>query len=367
MNWPAERNYMRTDLSVFVLLPALCAGGLCQPLKSRDVHDCEQAAGRLHAYSLREKSWGAHWATVCQLTGLAGDIGAELVQAEPDALAKFTWNSEPFWMAHSMLDALIQLGQPLPTPVLESIANAFPIEATILMLQYPEENWGLLERVHARPGGAEWVAASNALSRIRASGFAATLLAEIPLSHSVLVSDNGDAPGSGMGGSIGSGESTLRVPPHFPPVGMYHLTAQHTGDDQLISDGPIPIYSHRTVLDPGVEQTLNYPPEGYCSRCLEIGYLAELAGSSRMEVDHVVSWQTAVRWTNLLQFGAEVSKALTDQESALKHLASSLISAGVLDKSELHMVLHIGVDIQDRRSDQSVPLPKYSPVEFVLP
>ena len=79
---------------------------------------------------------------VCQLTGLAGEIEAELAQAQPEALARFTWNSESFWMAHAMLDALIQLRQPVPMEPLESIAKAFPIEGTILMLQFPAENRG---------------------------------------------------------------------------------------------------------------------------------------------------------------------------------------------------------------------------------
>lgn len=357
---------MRRCCWFFLLLPALCGGSLGQVLESRAAPDCERTADRLGAQSLREKSWGAHWAVVCQLGGLASDIGAELARAQPGALAQFTWDSEPFWMAHSMLDALIQLRQPLPSSLLESIAKAFPIEGTILMLQYPTENWRLLEGVHAHSGGAEWVAASNALTRLRAPGFAATLMAEISLSHSVWVSDNGDVPGRGMAGSIGSGRPTLRVPPDFPPIGIYRLTAQRSPDDQLISDGVLPIYSHRTVLNPGVEQALNYPPEGYCSRCLEIGYLAELAGTSRTEVDRVVTWQTAVRWTNLMQLSVEVSRALRDQELAFKHLASSLVSAGVLDNSELQMVCHIDVSIEDRRSDQSVLLPKWPPVEFRL-
>jgi hypothetical protein len=94
--------------------------------------------------------------------------------------------------------------------------------------------------------------------------------------------------------------------------------------------------------------------------------LAELADTSRTEVDRVVDWLTALRWTNLLQFNAELSRALNDQESALKHLASSLVSAGALDNSESRMVLHIDVSVQDRRSDRSVLLPKCPPVEFRL-
>src|SRR5262249_27247409 len=162
-----------------------------------------------------------------------------------------------------------------------------------------------------------------------------------PLSHSVLLSDNGDAPARGMAGSIGSGAPTVRVPPDFPPVGVYRLTSQRSPDDELVSDGSLPIYSHRTVLEPAVGRRPNYSPEGYCSRCLEIGYLAGLARTSNKEVDRAVDRQTAVRWTNLLQFNAEVSRGLTEQESALKELARSLLSTGALEPSEFEMALHI--------------------------
>jgi hypothetical protein len=351
-------------LPVFVLLPAFCVGGLCQTIGAGDTHDCERAAEFLRAASTLEKSWGAHWAAVCRLRGLAGEIATELARADPETLAKSVWDSEPFWMAHSMLDGLIQLRQPLAEPVLESIAKGFPVEATILMLQFPEANRQLLAAIHAHSGGAEWVAASNSLARMRAPGFAATLLAEIPLSQWVVVSDTGDAPERGTAGSLASGGPTVRVPPNFPVVGMYRLTGQRSPGDELVSDGSVPIYSHRIPLEPGVKQILDYPAEGYCTRCLEIGYLAELSGVTRAEAAHVVEWRTAVRWTNLLEFGAEVSRGLTDQETALNHLAGLLISAGALGRAELQRPLHIEVEIDDRRSDRSVPLPRYAPIDF---
>ena len=166
--------------------------------------------------------------------------------------------------------------------------------------------------------------------RMRAPGFAATLLAEIPLSHSVWVSIWRCA-GTRDGGQHRFGRTDPASAFRFPASWDHRLIAQHSADDQMVSDGPLPIYYHRTALDPGVEQTLNYPAEGHCSRCLEIDYLAELAGTARIEVDRVVDWQTALRWSNSLQFNAELSRALMDQELALKHLASSLGSAGVLD------------------------------------
>lgn len=128
---------------------------------------------------------GAHWAAVCQLSGLAGEIAAEFAGADAETLAKFLWDSEPSWMAHSMLGALIQLRHSLAAPLLESIAKGFLVEATILMLE-PRRN-------------AEQRA------------------------------------------SIAFGGPTVHVPPNFPMVGMSRLTSQHGPGDELVSNGPAPM------------------------------------------------------------------------------------------------------------------------------
>jgi hypothetical protein len=349
-----------------MLLSLAGVGALCQTPGSHDARECAQAANRLRSEFLREKSWGAHLAAACQMPWLAGEIVAELERLHPETLAKLRWDSELYWLGRSMLDALIQLRQPLPSSVLASIAEGFPVEGTILTLPNAFENRLLLAAVRARPGGGEWVAAGNALARVRAPGFAAALLAEIRLTHSVWVSDNGVAPGRGEAGSLASGSPTLRVPPGFPPVGVYRLTAQPAPDDELVSDGAVPIYSQRAIIEPGVDRTLAWLPEGYCSRCLEIGYLAELAHVSNSDVSLAVEPQTAVKWTDPMRLDAEISRSLAAQQAAVRQLAGSLVSAGVLETRELGMALHIDVLVEDQRSDRSVPLPKYPPVEFRL-
>jgi hypothetical protein len=352
VSWPAGRKRFGSCWSMIGLLLALHGGAVCQEMESRDSPECGRAADRLRSESPREKAWGAHWAGACQTTGLAGEIEAELAKLNPESLAGSAWDSESFWLGHSILDSLIQLRQPAPASLLESIAKAFPVEGTIA--------------AHARPGGAEWVAASNALARLRTPGFAAVLLTEIPLTHSVWVSDTDRPPGRGIGGSLGSGSPTLRVPLGFPPTGFYRLTGHPAQRDELASDGAIPIYLQRIVMEPGQERTLSWPPEGYCARCLEIGYLADLARASTDEVDRAVEPQTAVRWTNLFKLNSEVAVAITNQQSALRQLAKSLMTAGAIERSELAMSLHIEVMIEDQRSDRSTPLPKFPPVEFRL-
>jgi hypothetical protein len=353
----------------FAVMLSVVSGGeaICQTLGHLGADECVGAADRLHSDSLREKAWGAHLAAACQMQELAGEIGAELERLHPDALAGSTWNSEAFWVGHSMLDALIQLREPLPASVLASVAKGLPNERTILMLQNALENRALLAEVRAHPGGGEWVAASNALPRMRAPGFAAALLAEIHVTHGVWVSDRGRLPGRGVAGSLASGAPTMPVPSGFPPIAVYRLTAQHAPGDELVSDGGTPIYSQRTIIEPGVERTLTWPPEGYCSQCLEIEYLAELAHLLKTEVDRCIEPQTPVRWTNLLQLNAEIAQALANQHTALKQLAKLLISAGILDISELRLPLRVEVRIEDQRRNRSVPRPTFTSVEFRLP
>ena len=351
------------SVAVGVLVFAGCA--ICQNADSPDAHECSSAAQRLHADSLPEKAWGAHLAAACGISGLAAEIGTELDRLHPESLAKSSWDSEPFWVGRSMLDALIQLRQPLEASVLASIARGFPTEATILMLRDAAANRALLTAVRAHPGSGEWVAASNALARLRAPGFAATILAEIPLTHSFWVSATGKAPREGTGSSTGSGGSTGRVPPGFPPIGIYTLTAQHAPDAELVSDGGTPIYSLRKIFEPGIESTI-WSPERYCFRCLEIGYLAELAQLSRMEVERAVEPETDVKWTDWLHLHAEISPGLANQQSTLKQLAKALASAGALQPSEFGTTLHIEVRIEDRRDNRNEPLPKYPSFEFQL-
>ncbi len=326
-------------------------------------HDCSSAAHRLRSDALNDKSWGAQLAAACGLAELASEIATELVALGPRGRI----DSETFWADRAMLDALIRLGTPLQSPLLASIAQVFPKEATILMLRDAPAHLELLAEIRKRRSGLESVAASNALSRLRAPGFAASILTEFEFRHRFLVSDNGQRPGEGSGGSVGSGLLTLRVPPSFPAIGMYELDGEKWYEGDLISDGPTPIYSHRTVWEPDVEKTFRSGGVGWCLPCQDIGYLAQMAGVSSNRVKAAAYGSTGVTWTDRAQVSAEISRAIADQESALEQLATALITTGALRSSEMGFTLHVKIEVADERGDRSVPLPSHDPkVEFQL-
>src|SRR6185503_16630422 len=211
------------------------SGAFCQTGASAPPADCARASERLHSGLPREKAWGAHLAAACYLPGLVAGIAAELDVEHAD----FARDSEPFWVQRALLDALIQLRQPLDSSRLASFVHAFRAEAAILMVQQPLANRENLAMLRAgEPKGFEWVAASNALAAMRAPGFARALLHEVHIKQSVRVTDGADPPGVGGAGSLVGGGPTMRVPSGFPPISLYRLTGLGAPGDELIADGP---------------------------------------------------------------------------------------------------------------------------------
>jgi hypothetical protein len=326
--------------------------------------ECDSAAARLHSDSPLEKAWGAHLAATCRLTGLAANVADQLVDANPEQLARLTWDSERFWMAHAFLDALIELRPSLGEPALNSILKGFPDDAAILMLQHPYAHQESLASLRTRiSGGAIWVAASNALASIRSRGFAAALLRETAIVHRFVVSDAGETCCNGTAGSLMGGPLTLKVPSGFPPTHFYRLTAKPAPGDDMVADGPTPIYARRVLLKPGVEGTMPGQPEGFDHQRLRIEYLSRLAGLPGVEAEVAIEPNTAVRWSANLS--ADIARELEHQVSMMNRLAAWLRKSGALEASELPMTLKIDVTMENR-TDKSLPLPDVPPHSFAL-
>src|SRR5580700_10114133 len=117
-------------------------------------YDCSSAAPRLRSDALNDKAWAAQLAAACGLSGLAGEIGTALVALGPPGRL----DSETFWADRAMLDALIRLDTPLPSPTLAAIAQSFPREATILLLRDAPSHFELLAGIRKRRSGWESVA-----------------------------------------------------------------------------------------------------------------------------------------------------------------------------------------------------------------
>lgn len=267
-------------------------------------------------------------------------------------------------MAHVFLGALIALRASLDEPSLNTILKGFPDDAAILMLQHPYAHQDSLAVLRTKvAGGAIWVAASNALAPMRSRGFAAALLRESTIVHRFVISDFGEACCSGTAGSMLGGPLSLKVPNGFPPVYFYRLVSKSAAGDEMVADGPTPIYARRVLLKSGVEGTVPGEPEGFDHQWLRVEYLSRLAGLPVLETEIAMQPSTAVRWSASLD--ADISHALDRQVSMINRVGKSLLKSGALDPSELPIMLRIEVDIEDR-TDRSRPLPKVPPHEFAL-
>ena len=330
---------------------------------SGQARDCSSASHYLHSNTPADKAWGAQLASTCGLSGLTGEIGKELLALDPDPRL----GSDTFWADRAMLDALIRLDVLPPPPLLTSITQAFPKEAAILLLRDAPSHLELLAEIRKHGNGGEWVAASNALSRLRAPGFAASILTGLTLRHRFLIAEPGQPAGGGIANSRAWGFPTIRVPTDFPATAVYELNVEKWPDGDLISDGPTPIYSHRTVWEPGVGKAVLSGREMWCLPCQDVSYLGKMAEMSSDRVESAIHGETIVRSTDRAQFSAEISRAIAGQESDLQKLASALIATGALGGSETALTLHIEIEVLDQRYDRSVPLPSVNPkVDFQL-
>ena len=147
---------------------------------------------------------------------------------------------------------------------------------------------------------------------------------------------------------------------------MYELEEWKEPGAELISDGPMPVYSHRTVWEPNIEKPILTGGVSLCFPCQDIAYLAQMGGVPSGRVESAAYGSTAVRWTDPAQMRAAILRAIADQESALQQLATALIATGAL-QLQTGLTLHIGIEIEDGRGNRSVPLPSIDPtVEFPL-
>jgi len=90
-------DYPSVKLLAWTLSPtaAFSSPTVCRISQTLSPADCARAAERLQSDSAREKAWGAHFAAACHYA------------EHPETLARFVWDSEPFWVGHAMVDAWV--------------------------------------------------------------------------------------------------------------------------------------------------------------------------------------------------------------------------------------------------------------------
>lgn len=327
--------------------------------------DCSGAPALLEAPGWRDKAWGAYLAGRCGLAEMGPGIAAELARLAPTAVEARAWESEEFWAVQAMLDAIVALRQPADAGVLVALRPNWPAETLLLLLQTPEANRDRLAGLRRTDlTGADWVAASDALTDLRAPGFARTLLDEVVFSNTIWVTDSGSMTPPGVAGSLLGGVVTVTLPAGFPPLALRYLTCEAQPKDSAVARAPYPVFSHRTVLSPGVKTEWDRRPGGFDYQSLRIGYLATLAKLPFAKAEAAIQARTAVRWTDAPTLEADIARILALQRASIVQLGMNLIGFGVLNSEDFYAQRpQIDVELEDDRTDRSVPLPAASRVE----
>ena len=321
--------------------------------------DCTDVGELLQAPDLQKKAWGAYLAGRCAQRERGPDLAAELDQMLPDRVTGP--NAPEYWLVQSLLDALIQLQQPVAPSAALALQQTWPNEALILLVQNAQAaQQQLLFLLDTRLTDPEWLAVTNSLLALKAAGFAAKLMRETRFTLALSVVDPGAGFGGGAGGGVFGGR--LRpdgpVPDGFPPVGVYGLLLKAVPGDTLLAAGAHPVYYRRTVTAPG--QPVSPGGDGGFTDHLgcRLEHLSTLSGLPLDTVHSAVEGTAQIQWRTFDAFVLDRDAAIDAQTEAVQRLAAALQSTGALSGPEASsLAIRIRIRVDDHRTDRTIPLP----------
>lgn len=316
--------------------------------------DCSSAGRLLRAATPLEKAWGAHLVLRCHAAQLTSDLVTELAASSEDSS-----------LVTVLLDALIQLRQPVEPALLMRFLPRWRAEVIILLVRNAASDEALRALTWNSLGWNERLAVFNTLVRRRAPGVVARLLSEIPLRHVITVTDPNNGPGFGGGIGGGSACGTAQLLRGFPPSARYTLEQTPAEGDVLLADGPEPVY-YRRVPIPTSQQVPWSQHFGFGEVArLDTAYLAVLAGLPADQVAGAVQGRTRVRWKGLDAYRGQAARGVASQREALAGLLERLTSAGLLAAGELaELHLRLEVKLEDTRAVKNPPLEPPPAVEL---
>ena len=293
--------------------------------------DCATVSELLQSPDLQKKAWSAYLAGHCDQRERGPELAAELDQMLPDRVT--APNAPEYWLVQSLLDALIQLQQPVAPSTALAFHETWPNESLILLVQNAQAaQQQLLFLLDTRLTDPEWLAATNSLVALKTGGFAAKLTRETRFTLALSVVDPGAGFGGGAGGAVFGGRLGPGgpIPDGFPPVGIYGLVLKAVPGDTLLAAGAHPVYYRRTVTAPGQPVS----PSGDGGFTDHLGYrlehLSTLSGLPLDTVRSAVEGAPQIQWHTFDAYVLDRDAAIDAQTEAVTRLATALQSTGAL-------------------------------------
>ena len=204
-----------------------------------------------------KEAWAAHWAAEQHIENLVPELLRVLAAPLPMPTGEGETVTDAEAARLAILDALIQMKEPVRLADLVPFIEKFPTEVLILAARSQEDNSSLLVKLLDRPHNhSAFIAIGELLTPRRDAGFALKAIEEFEAHDEIMVFNPGQDQnsGSGWGGDSVAAQDVAR--PGWPATGTYVLMASRpipgrrlSAADRanLIADGRYQVLPRRSV------------------------------------------------------------------------------------------------------------------------
>jgi len=338
----------------------LLLAGLALPAQTRAMDaDPAQIRELLNSPRLTDQVWGVYYAGRLHDAGQQDLLVERLRRARP--MANSAIFSPEFFYVAALFDSLIETGGAVPLDATLPFGPNWEADVLIL-LSRQQGTEDALFAIRDRPmHEIYWVAANNLLLGMRSARFLAKALAEVRITCTFEVRDGAiREPGSGTGGSAGSGAGPT-LPADFPPVGLYYLEDHPSAEGAVLASGPRNVYYRRAVPPTGVRGTFHSPGD---RNVYLLEYLAAWNHLDAASAQAVFTPRKIVQWTTAAALAREIETRIDAQVDDIRDFAARATQSGAKDLTGIR--LRIVPILEDKRHGLPGALPGAAPREFIL-
>lgn len=322
------------------------------PAPRIDAAQIESLRSELAAAEPVRRAWAAWKASEANVRELAPDVLAAL----RSTITSVEGNERKFALL-SLLDAAIRLDvRPTVADLTSLSAIGFDAHVLVFTSRAPAEHLSVLELLHEKPSEIVQAAADNLIAASSPSRAVELLLPDARVGVLVRVKDPGQSPEETFKvRGVACGKS--RAPNGFPPTVLYELVEGTTNGADVIANGPRPVGVRRAVYKlPWFSTSSAIFRLDRHEHALDL--LRWIAGD-RADTSTLASVVTIEHgWTNAEAYLTAVGPEIRSRHDAWSTLVDALVTVGALPSDRRPTEPPIDVEVEDVRTDRSVPLPE---------
>lgn len=323
------------------------------PAPRIDAARIEHLRKELAAVEPARRAWAAWEISDAKVRELAPDVLAAL-----RSTVTSVEGDERKFALRSILDAAIRLDVRPTVADLTSLSaiGSFDSQVLVLVSRAPAEHLPVLELLHEKSQWIGKVAADNMIAASAPARAVELLRPGARVRILVRVKDRNHGPDEKYV-SFGSSCGSSRVPGGFPPTVLYELVDRPRPTVEVIANGPRPIGVRREVdTKRWIAMSAENTQFDWHEHSLDL--LRWIAGD-RADTSALSSHVTLEHgWTNADAYLAAVGPEIRSRHDAWSKLVDALVTVGALPNDRRPTEPPIDVEVEDVRSDRSIPLPE---------